>query len=200
MLAEFYHISSTIAYLATLTFSQNQKSRKLTEFLSLFSKKNHRSSTKKSHETKLENSIDVFCLPAIKPRDRFLNIILKEMLETQKKSQNLDRRTLNQYFACHEIALHISPELTRKALGSKHDLLLLSQIEDLRVELQRKEQELMQMQAKMKTVEEQHADYQKHIAVLKESLIAKEEHYNMLQLDVSQFILPRTRFILRTRA
>ena len=79
-------------------------------------------------------------------------------------------------------------------------MLLLSQIEDLRVELQRKEQELMQMQAKMKTVEEQHADYQKHIAVLKESLIAKEEHYNMLQLDVSQFILPRTRFILRTRA
>ena len=47
------------------------------------------------------------------------------------------------------------------------------------------------MQAKMKTVEEQHADYQKHIAVLKESLIAKEEHYNMLQLDVSQFILPK---------
>ena len=75
-------------------------------------------------------------------------------------------------------------------LGSKHNFLLLSQIEDLRVELQRKEQELMQMQAKMKTVEEQHADYQKHIAVLKESLIAKEEHYNMLQLDVSQFILP----------
>ena len=53
------------------------------------------------------------------------------------------------------------------------------------MELQRKEQEMMQMQAKMKTVEEQHADYQKHIAVLKESLIAKEEHYNMLQLDVS---------------
>ena len=54
--------------------------------------------------------------------------------------------------------------------------------------MQRKEQELMQMQAKMKTVEEQHADYQKHIAVLKESLIAKEEHYNMLQLDVSSYV------------
>ena len=67
------------------------------------------------------------------------------------------------------------------------------------MELQRKEQELMQMQAKMKTVEEQHADYQKHIAVLKESLIAKEEHYNMLQLDVSQFIPPRTRFILPSK-
>ena len=36
------------------------------------------------------------------------------------------------------------------------------------MELQRKEQEMMQMNAKMKTVEEQHADYQKHIAVLKE--------------------------------
>ena len=54
----------------------------------------------------------------------------------------------------------------------------------MRVECQRKEQDLVQMQAKMKTVEEQHADYQRHIAVLKESLIAKEEHYNMLQIDV----------------
>ena len=50
----------------------------------------------------------------------------------------------------------------------------------------------MQMQAKMKTVEEQHADFQKHIAVLKESLIAKEEHYNMLQIDVS---FPTNNFI-----
>ena len=55
----------------------------------------------------------------------------------------------------------------------------------MRQELHRKEQDLVQMQAKMKTVEEQHADYQRHIAVLKESLIAKEEHYNMLQIDVS---------------
>lgn len=41
------------------------------------------------------------------------------------------------------------------------------------------------MSAKMKTLEEQHQDYQRHIAVLKESLCAKEEHYNMLQADVS---------------
>lgn len=67
-------------------------------------------------------------------------------------------------------------------------LLFLFQIEDMRLEVQRKEQDLMQLQAKMKTVEEQHADYQKHIAVLKESLIAKEEHYNMLQMDVSSWI------------
>ena len=64
-------------------------------------------------------------------------------------------------------------------------LLISLQIEDCRLEIQRKEQDLVQMQAKMKTVEEQHADYQRHIAVLKESLIAKEEHYNMLQIDVS---------------
>ena len=63
------------------------------------------------------------------------------------------------------------------------------QIEEMRMEVQRKEQDLVQMQAKMKTVEEQHADYQKHIAVLKESLIAKEEHYNMLQMDVSRICL-----------
>merc|ERR1711981_965396 len=60
------------------------------------------------------------------------------------------------------------------------------QLEDMRVEVQRKEQDLVQMQAKMKTAEEQHADYQRHIAVLKESLIAKEEHYNMLQIDVDE--------------
>lgn len=29
-------------------------------------------------------------------------------------------------------------------------------------------------------------DYQRHIAVLKESLCAKEEHYNMLQADVEE--------------
>ena len=63
------------------------------------------------------------------------------------------------------------------------------------MELQRKEQEMMQMNAKMKTVEEQHADYQKHIAVLKESLIAKEEHYNMLQLDVRYFGFGQNVFI-----
>lgn len=78
-------------------------------------------------------------------------------------------------------------------------LLIMScvfQIEDMRLELQRKEQDLLQMQAKMKTVEEQHADYQKHIAVLKESLIAKEEHYNMLQLDVS---LPFSKLVIGSR-
>lgn len=59
------------------------------------------------------------------------------------------------------------------------------QLDELRTEVQRRDQEIMAMAAKMKTLEDQHQDYQRHIAVLKESLCAKEEHYNMLQADVS---------------
>lgn len=54
------------------------------------------------------------------------------------------------------------------------------------MEIQRRDQEILAMSAKMKTLEEQHQDYQRHIAVLKESLCAKEEHYNMLQGDVEE--------------
>lgn len=61
---------------------------------------------------------------------------------------------------------------------------IFSQLDELRTEVQRRDQELLGMSAKMKTLEEQHQDYQRHIAVLKESLCAKEEHYNMLQADV----------------
>ena len=58
-------------------------------------------------------------------------------------------------------------------------------MEELRLELNKKDQEVLALGAKMKTLEEQHQDYQRHIAVLKESLCAKEEHQNMLQADVS---------------
>lgn len=60
------------------------------------------------------------------------------------------------------------------------------QLDEFRMEIQRRDQEIMAMSAKMKTLEEQHQDYQRHIAVLKESLCAKEEHYNMLQADVEE--------------
>lgn len=59
-------------------------------------------------------------------------------------------------------------------------------MDELRMELNKREQEVLAMGAKMKTLEEQHHDYQRHIAVLKESLCAKEEHYNMLQTDVEE--------------
>ena len=61
------------------------------------------------------------------------------------------------------------------------------QFDDARTEIQRRDQEIVALTAKMKTLEEQHHDYQRHITVLKESLCAKEEHYNMLQADVSTF-------------
>ena len=72
-------------------------------------------------------------------------------------------------------------DISKKNLANK----TLLQLDDMRVEVSRREQEIMQMATKMKTLEEQHQDYQKHIAVLKESLCAKEEHYTMLQTDVS---------------
>lgn len=61
-------------------------------------------------------------------------------------------------------------------------------MDELRIELNKRDQEILAMNAKMKTLEEQHYDYQRHIAVLKESLCAKEEHYNMLQADVSSHL------------
>lgn len=62
---------------------------------------------------------------------------------------------------------------------------LWRKLDEFRTEIQRRDQEILAMSAKMKTLEEQHQDYQRHIAVLKESLCAKEEHYNMMQADVS---------------
>ncbi|XP_076330779.1 uncharacterized protein LOC143236402 [Tachypleus tridentatus] len=59
-------------------------------------------------------------------------------------------------------------------------------VDELRYEMKRRDQEIMAMNAKMRTLDEQHQDYQRHIAVLKESLFAKEEHYSMLQSDVEE--------------
>lgn len=54
------------------------------------------------------------------------------------------------------------------------------------MKLSKRDQEFLAMSAKMKTLEEQHQDYQRHIGVLKESLVAKEEHYSLLQADVEE--------------
>lgn len=55
-------------------------------------------------------------------------------------------------------------------------------MEELRAELSRREQEL----AKSKALEDQLRDAQRHIRVLKDSLVAKEEHYNLLLVDVEE--------------
>lgn len=59
-------------------------------------------------------------------------------------------------------------------------------MEELRAELTKRDQELLTMNAKMKALEEQQRDSQRHIRVLKDSLVAKEEHYNLLLTDVEE--------------
>jgi hypothetical protein len=59
-------------------------------------------------------------------------------------------------------------------------------MEELRAELSRRDQEMLTMGAKMKALEDQQRDSQRHIRVLKDSLMAKEEHYNLLLADVEE--------------
>lgn len=59
-------------------------------------------------------------------------------------------------------------------------------MEELRSELVKRDQELLTMNAKMKALEDQQRDSQRHIRVLKDSLVAKEEHYNLLLADVEE--------------
>lgn len=60
------------------------------------------------------------------------------------------------------------------------------QMEELRSELTKRDQELLTMNAKLKALEDQQRDSQRHIRVLKDSLVAKEEHYNLLLADVEE--------------
>lgn len=62
----------------------------------------------------------------------------------------------------------------------------LKQMEELRSELAKRDQELLTMNAKLKALEDQQRDSQRHIRVLKDSLVAKEEHYNLLLADVEE--------------
>lgn len=62
----------------------------------------------------------------------------------------------------------------------------VGKLEELRSDLNKKDQEILAMSTKMKALEEQHQDYQRHIIVLKESIVAKEEHYNLLQSDLEE--------------
>lgn len=57
-------------------------------------------------------------------------------------------------------------------------------MEELRNELAKRDQEFQTMNAKMKAFEDQQHDSQRHIRVLKDSLTAKEEHYNMLLAEM----------------
>lgn len=59
------------------------------------------------------------------------------------------------------------------------------QIEQLKLEVSRKESDMQALQTKLETLTNQNSDCKQHIEVLKESLSAKEQRANTLQTEVS---------------
>lgn len=120
--------------------------------------------------------------------------ILRETIKEFELRLESQKQTLQ---ARDESIKKLLEMLQAKGLGKEEDRAMIQQlqiiaqkqIDDLRLEIQKRDQEILSLSAKMKTLEEQQQDYQRHIAVLKESLCAKEEHYNMLQADVSGVLL-----------
>lgn len=65
-------------------------------------------------------------------------------------------------------------------------LLCVEQIDQLKQELSKKESELLALQTKLETLNNQNSDCKQHIEVLKESLTAKEQRAAILQTEVVQ--------------
>lgn len=73
----------------------------------------------------------------------------------------------------------------------------IAQIDQLKQELSKKESELLALQTKLETLNNQNSDCKQHIEVLKESLTAKEQRAAILQTEVIQMCLPtETKFLL----
>lgn len=64
------------------------------------------------------------------------------------------------------------------------------QIDQLKQELSKKESELLALQTKLETLNNQNSDCKQHIEVLKESLTAKEQRAAILQTEVMKKNLP----------
>lgn len=60
------------------------------------------------------------------------------------------------------------------------------QIDQLKQELSKKESELLALQTKLETLNNQNSDCKQHIEVLKESLTAKEQRAAILQTEVME--------------
>jgi hypothetical protein len=58
------------------------------------------------------------------------------------------------------------------------------QVDDIRTEVTKRDQEILGLSAKLKAVEDQNHDFQHHINLLKEGLMRKEEHQGMVQNEV----------------
>lgn len=66
-------------------------------------------------------------------------------------------------------------------------ILSFEQIDQLKLELSKKESELLALQTKLETLGNQNSDCKQHIEVLKESLTAKEQRAAILQTEVRLF-------------
>lgn len=80
-------------------------------------------------------------------------------------------------------------------VGSKWSASSHVQIDQLKQELSKKESELLALQTKLETLNNQNSDCKQHIEVLKESLTAKEQRAAILQTEVikqAQLICTRT--------
>ena len=74
----------------------------------------------------------------------------------------------------------------------------LLQIDQLKQELSKKESELLGLQTKLETLNNQNSDCKQHIEVLKESLTAKEQRAAILQTEVRLYVLYIHTHILQT--
>lgn len=63
------------------------------------------------------------------------------------------------------------------------------QIDQLKQELSKKESELLALQTKLETLNNQNSDCKQHIEVLKESLTAKEQRAAILQTEVMKNVI-----------
>uniref|UniRef100_A0A671YGQ1 ELKS/RAB6-interacting/CAST family member 2 n=1 Tax=Sparus aurata TaxID=8175 RepID=A0A671YGQ1_SPAAU len=78
----------------------------------------------------------------------------------------------------------VCTDLSVKDLKKKKKEGLNQQIDQLKQELSKKESELLALQTKLETLNNQNSDCKQHIEVLKESLTAKEQRAAILQTEV----------------
>ena len=121
---------------------------------------------------------------------RILRETIKEMelrLESQKQTLHARDESIKKLLEMLQSGRMLGGVNREEQIVREVQAMAQKQLDEMRAEIGKRDQELLAMSAKMKTLDEQTGDYQRHISVLKESLCAKEEHYNMLHGDVSKY-------------
>uniref|UniRef100_A0A3B3RNM6 ELKS/RAB6-interacting/CAST family member 2 n=1 Tax=Paramormyrops kingsleyae TaxID=1676925 RepID=A0A3B3RNM6_9TELE len=75
-------------------------------------------------------------------------------------------------------------EIKQMEVYKNHSKFMKSKIDQLKLEVSKKESELLALQTKLETLNNQNSDCKQHIEVLKESLTAKEQRAAILQTEV----------------